>query len=232
MKYGKIVAALIIAAGICLLGLFIKSGLDNFTYKDRAVTVRGLAEREVKANRVTWPLVYQGNADDLQSLYNDVNVNTAKIVEFLTNNGVDPNEISVTAPEVSDNRRSSYNYRVPNFSVRCVVVVSSANVDHVTALINKQSELMKMGVAVIANNWENQISYEYTDLNKIKPEMVAEATKNAREAAVKFAEDSESKLGKIKTASQGQFTIEDRDQYTPYIKKVRVVSSITYYIQD
>ncbi|MDE6802886.1 MAG: SIMPL domain-containing protein [Muribaculaceae bacterium] len=232
MRSGKIIAATVIALGLALLGLFIKSGFDNFTYKDRAVTVRGLAEREVKANRVTWPLVYQGNANDLQALYQDVQTNTAKIVSFLTENGVAPEEISVGAPEVTDNRGSYRSIPTPDFSVKCVVVVSSSNVDHVTELINRQSELMKMGVAVIAGNWDNRITYEYTDLNKIKPAMVAEATKNAREAANKFAEDSESKLGKIKTATQGQFSIEDRDQYTPYIKKVRVVSYITYYIQD
>ena len=74
--------------------------------------------------------------------------------------------------------------------------------------------------------------YEYTDLNSIKPEMIAEATANARQAADKFASDSDSKLGKIKTASQGQFSIEDRDQYTPNIKTVRIVTYITYYLED
>jgi len=76
------------------------------------------------------------------------------------------------------------------------------------------------------------VRYEFTSLNKIKPQMIAEATKNAREAAGKFASDSESKLGKIKNASQGLFTIEDRDQYTPYIKNVRVVTSVDYYLKN
>ena len=91
---------------------------------------------------------------------------------------------------------------------------------------------MQQGIAVVAGDYNYQTLYEFTDLNKVKPEMIAEATKNAREAANKFAEDSESRLGKIKTASQGQFSIEDRDQYTPYIKRVRVVSSIQYYLKD
>ena len=84
----------------------------------------------------------------------------------------------------------------------------------------------------MAGDYQYQTVYEFTGLNKIKPAMIAEATKNAREAANKFAEDSQSKLGKIRTASQGQFTIEDRDQYTPYIKQVRVVSSIQFYLKD
>lgn len=98
--------------------------------------------------------------------------------------------------------------------------------------MEKQTQLMQQGIAVVAGDYNYQTLYEFTDLNKVKPEMIAEATKNAREAANKFAEDSESRLGKIKTASQGQFSIEDRDQYTPYIKRVRVVSSIQYYLKD
>lgn len=228
----SILSSVILAVGIALVGIFVKSGIDNFTYKDRVVTVRGLAEREVKANRVTWPVVYQGTANDLPTLYQDVQTNTGKIVRFLVDNGISRDEISVSAPEVSDNRDSYSSVPRPNFSVRCIVVVSSANVDKVTELISQQAELMKMGIAVISSNWENPITYEYTELNDIKPAMVAEATANARQAANKFAEDSGSRLGKMKTATQGQFSIDDRDRYTPYIKKVRVVSTITYYIKD
>ena len=82
------------------------------------------------------------------------------------------------------------------------------------------------------DNWNNRTIYEYTELNSIKPDMIADATKNAREAANKFAADSGSKIGKIKTAQQGQFSIEDRDPYTPFIKKVRVVTYIDYFIED
>ncbi|MCF0175103.1 MAG: SIMPL domain-containing protein, partial [Bacteroidales bacterium] len=92
--------------------------------------------------------------------------------------------------------------------------------------------LLKKGVAVIIDNYEYSTIYEYTELNSIKPEMIAEATKNARLAAEKFAEDSGSKVGKIMNASQGQFSIENRDPYTPFIKKIRVVTSMTYSIED
>ncbi len=232
MGKSRIISSAILAAGLCALGAFVKGGFDNFSYKDRAVTVRGLAEREVKANSVTWPLVYQGNANDLASLYQDMQVNTDKIVKFLEQNGLSSDEISVAPPEVSDNSDSYNANQRPRYSVKSIVVVSSSNVDLVSQLVNRQSELLKMGVAVVATDWQYRLNYEFTELNSIKPEMVAEATANAREAANKFAEDSQSKLGKIKTASQGQFTINDRDTYTPYIKRVRVVSSITYYIED
>ncbi len=120
-----------------------------------------------------------------------------------------------------------YRYQVTN-----VVVVTSDKVEQVRALINKQADLLRQGIAVVAGDYNYQTSYEYTDLNSIKPEMIAEATANAREAADKFAQDSHSKLGKIKTASQGQFSINDRDQYTPQVKTVRVVTYITYYLED
>lgn len=113
-----------------------------------------------------------------------------------------------------------------------VIVVTSERVKEINKLIERQTELLRDGIAIVAGDYNYQTQYEYTDLNSIKPAMIAEATKNAREAAQKFAEDSKSKLGKIKTASQGQFSISDRDQYTPYIKHVRVVSTIDYYLKD
>ncbi len=112
------------------------------------------------------------------------------------------------------------------------MVVTSAKVEAVNKLMTRQTELLKEGIAIVAGDYNYQTTYEYTDLNKVKPGMIAEATKNAREAAKKFAEDSDSRLGKIKTASQGQFSIENRDQYTPYIKRIRVVSTIDYFLKD
>ena len=118
------------------------------------------------------------------------------------------------------------------YNVTTVVVVTSAKVEAVNKLMTRRTELLKEGIAIVAGDYNYQTTYEYTDLNKVKPGMIAEATKNAREAAKKFAEDSDSRLGKIKTASQGQFSIENRDQYTPYIKRIRVVSTIDYFLKD
>lgn len=234
MNNQKIIPAIIIAAGVALMGLFVKQGIDNFSYRDRIVTVRGLCEREVKANSVTWPVVYQCAANDLSTIYSDITTKSEAIVKFLKDNGISDGEIEVTAPTVTDNAANRYSDTRPlnRYSVDGVIVVTSSNVDLVTSLIKRQSELLKEGIAVVSGGWENRISYNYTDLNSIKPEMIAEATANAREAAKKFADDSDSKLGKIKTASQGQFSIENRDSYTPYLKNVRVVSTITYYLED
>ncbi|MCM1449787.1 MAG: SIMPL domain-containing protein [Clostridiales bacterium] len=234
MKNTTIIQSVIVAIGLALVGLFIKQGIDNFSNRDRIVTVRGLAEREVKANSVTWPVVYQCAANDLSTIYSDITTKSGKIVQFLKDNGVQESEIEVIAPSVTDNQANPYSSNIPRnrYSVDGVIVVTSGNVDLITSLIKRQGELLKEGVAVVSGGWENRISYSYTDLNAIKPEMIAEATANARQAAKKFADDSESVLGKIKTASQGQFSIENRDSYTPYIKNVRVVSTITYYLED
>lgn len=224
-----IVGALLIAAGIFFLGIFIKAGIDNMAFRDRQVTVKGLAEREVQANRVTWPIQYSVAGDDLLALYDQMTRNNEKIVNFLTTNGIEKSEISINPPDTynaTTNQYSSGNFRY-NYSLTCNVTVTTSKVDKVRQLLDRQSELLKEGIPY-SNSY---INYEYTALNDIKPEMIAEATKNAREAAARFAEDSGSKVGKMKTASQGQFSIEDQSA-TPFIKKVRVVSTIVYYLED
>ena len=113
-----------------------------------------------------------------------------------------------------------------------MITVASSKVDLVRRLINEQSELLKQGIAITGGDYMYRVKYEYSDLNSIKPQMIEEATKNARTAAQKFASDSDSKLGKIKRASQGQFSISDRDEFTPYIKKVRVVTTMDYFLED
>jgi len=226
--------AIILALGIFFAGYFVKNGLENGLEKKRTVSVKGLAEREVKANKVTWPLAYQELGNDLQELYSRVNRNNAAIVKFLNSNGISSADITQNAPVVTDFNANQYaeNRSGYRYNVKSCVTVSSQEVDKVRKLILRQSELMAMGIAISTGDYEHNVTYEYTDLNKIKPQMIEEATKNAREAAEKFASDSDSKLGKISRASQGQFSIDDRDSNTPHIKNVRVVSSIEYYLKD
>lgn len=228
------VCGLILALGLFLLGIEVKNGLVSITSNQRVVTVRGLAEREVRANKVTWPIVSKEVGNDLPAIYSNIERTNSAIVDFLKKNGIAVSEIAVNAPEVVDLQADRYsNQNMPyRYNVTNVVVVTSTNVDKVRELIERQTELLKQGIAIVAGDYQYQTVYEFTGLNEIKPAMIADATKNARQAANKFAEDSESKLGKIKTASQGQFSIEDRDQYTPYIKQVRVVSSIEFYLKD
>lgn len=231
---GNLIPAIFIALGIALLGVFIRQGFESLSSNARVVTVRGLCEKEVTANKVTWPIVSKEVGNDLSAIYQNVQTTNNAIVSFLKSNGVKESEIAVNAPQVVDMQADRYNSNpIPfRYNVTTVVVVTSPNVEQINKLMTKQTELLKEGIAIVAGDYNYQTSYEYTDLNKIKPGMIAEATKNARASAKKFADDSQSKLGKIKTASQGQFSIEDRDQYTPYIKRVRVVSTIEYYLKD
>lgn len=235
MKNFRIEAA-ILAIGLVLLGVFIYYGLDAFAAKDRVVSVRGLAEKEVKADHVIWPVTYKTTGNDLQAIYADVNEANAKIEAFLTANGIDRKDISVGAPQIVDLKAERYSSSDDmargRYNVTCVTTVSSNDVEKVRALMSRMGELLKQGIAISAGDYNTQVQYEFTSLNKIKPQMIEEATKNAREAAVKFANDSESKLGKIKSASQGLFSIDDRDQYTPYVKKVRVVTSVDYFLEN
>lgn len=230
----RIIEAIILAVGMMCAGLFLKLGLNSFAAKDRVVTVKGLAEMEVPANKVTWPLVYKELGNDLPKLYNDINQTNNAIIGFLKNNGITEQEISVNAPEIIDMQAERYNNNPAPFryNITSVIIVTSSQVDKIRKLISEQSELLKEGIAVTGGDYRYNIIYEYTGLNDIKPQMIEEATKNARAAAIKFAKDSESHLGKIKSAYQGQFSIEDRDANTPYIKRVRVVTTVDYYLED
>lgn len=224
---------LLLCIGLVVLGIFLRYGLTHLHDSNRTVTVRGLCEREVKANKVTWPIVSKEVGSYLPSIFANVENTNRVIVDFLKQNGIEDSEISINPPAVIDLQadRYAYNQNPYRYNVTNVVVVTSSEVEKINELIKKQAELLKQGIAIVAGDYQYQTIYEYTDLNAIKPEMIAEATQNAREAADKFAEDSGSKVGRIQTASQGQFSIEDRDQYTPYIKKIRVVSSIIYYLE-
>ena len=224
----------LLCIGLIVMGIFIRYGFTHVADSKRTVTVRGLCEREVKANKVTWPIVSKEVGYYLPTIYGNIEKTNETVLSFLKENGIEDSEISINPPVVVDLQadRYSYNQNPYRYNVTNVIVVTSTKVDKVNELIKKQTELLKLGIAIVAGDYQYQTIYEYTDLNSIKPEMIAEATKNAREAADKFAEDSGSKVGRIQTASQGQFSIEDRDQYTPYIKKIRVVSSLIYYLED
>jgi hypothetical protein len=222
--------AIIIAIGLVILGGSIEDGIE----KDRMVTVKGLAEMEVPANKVTWPLVYKEVGNDLGTLYDKIKTTNRTIINFLKDKGITENEISVNAPEIIDMQAERYNTNpVPyRYNVTTVITVTSQQVDLVRSLISEQGELLKQGVAIIGGDYRYNVEYDFTGLNDIKPQMIEEATKNARESAMKFAKDSDSKLGKIIRANQGQFTIGNRDAHTPYIKHVRVVTTIDYSLKN
>lgn len=234
MDKGKMLSGLFIMIGLIVLGFMFPRAVEKNRSYDRTVNVKGLCEREVKADKVIWPIVYKVMADDVQDLYNQTSSSNDIIVDFLVSGGISPDEISVSVPKISDKLANEYGGydRAYRYIAKNVVTVYTDKVDDVLALMSRQSELLKKGIITGGENWENPVEFRYEGLNDVKPEMIEEATKNAREAAQKFAKDSDSQLGKIKTASQGTFTIEDRDSNTPHIKKVRIVTSVTYYLNN
>lgn len=230
----RIKEASILAVGIIILGFCIKWGIDDFVEKDRQVTVKGLAEKEVEADKVTWPIQTKELGNDLSELYANINVTTEKIKAFLLKNGIKQEEIMVNAPTVIDMNANQYNQQINTFryNVTSTITVTSKNVKLVRSIIARQGELLKQGVAIVAGDYESRIQYEYVSFKEMKPEMMQEAIKNAQTTAEKFAENSNSKINKIMKADQGQFSIDDRDANTPYIKKVRVVTTVTYSLKD
>lgn len=223
---------LLLSLGLAVLGLFVYLGLNSLGNCERVVAVRGLAEREVKADRVIWPVVYKTTGNDLPALYGQLNDVSAKIRTFLVENGIPATDISTGAPEIVDLRADRYNTNrvADRYNVTLVTTVVTGKVDAARSLMSRMGELLKSGIAISANDYGNQVQYEFNGLNAIKPAMIEEATHNARKAAEQFAKDSESELGKIKSASQGLFTVSDRDSYTPYVKRVRVVTTVNFYL--
>ena len=230
----KFSQAAVIAASIAFLGMCIKAGIDAFADKDRNVTVKGLAEKEVEADKVTWPIPTKELGNDLPELYSRINATTQKVKTFLKQHGLKDEEISVNAPVVIDLNADQYNnnLRAFRYNITSTITVTSRNVKLVRNIMARQGELLKQGVAVVDGGYENRTTYEFVSFQQMKPQMMQEAIKNAETTAEQFAKNSKSSLDKIMHADQGQFSIDDRDQNTPYIKKVRVVTTVTYSLKD
>jgi len=174
-------------------------------------------------------------SNELDTLYNSIEKNTSKIADFLAMKGIAPDEITFDFPAITDKSAQEYGGRAkPEFRYTAsqIVTVYSHNVQAIRLVMNSLSELGKQGIVFTGKSYESQTEYIFTRLNEVKPVMIEEATRKAREVAEKFATDSKSQLGKIKKASQGRFSISNRDKNNPHIKKLRVVSTVEYYLSD
>lgn len=226
--------SLIQAIAIIVFGVLVYFGIDKASDRGRVVHVRGLAEMEVPADKVFWNLNYGFVGNDMQDLFKSISQKNIIVKNFLTENGIDVNTITFNPPTLTDYEANAYSTNRSRFrySINSNIIVATSNVDAVRELRQtfqqKMNNLIDSGIVLNSG----YASYEFTGLNKIKPQMIEEATINARAVAEKFAKDSQSKLGKIRNASQGVFSINDRDENTPYIKKVRVVSTIDFALED
>jgi hypothetical protein len=234
-KLAALILGVFLFLGLAALGDLVGSAALKHKALDRTVTVKGLSEREYPADIVIWPIQFNVASNDLTDLYTKIDANTAKIRSFLEKGGISADVITLSSPAIIDKSIHQYGGgELPEFrySAMQTVTVYSKNIDAVRAVMGSLSKLGKEGIVFTGNDYQLVTEYIFTKLNEIKPEMIAEATVKAREVAEKFADDSESSLGKIRKASQGQFSISPRDTNNPHIKKVRVVTTVEYYLSD
>jgi len=224
-----------IGLGILIAGISISGALYKTRIADRYVSVKGLAEKEVAADLAIWPITYKDGGNDLLQLQKLVDTNREIIANFLIEKGFKAEDISHSSPLITDTWAENYYgnqaSRGPRYLIQKTVTLRSSDVQRVKQTMEKSGELVAKGI-VLSQNWENRTEFLFTNLNAIKPDMIREATVNARQAAEKFAEDSGSKIGKIRTGSQGLFSISDRDANSPDRKIVRVVTNLEYYLVD
>ena len=229
-----LVFGLILAAGIALGGYFVGHGLFAARASERAVTVKGLAEREVAANLAMWPIVFSTTGNDLVAIQGTLDASAKKVAAFLQARGFTPAEFSLSSPRVTDRDAQGGRMRGEagdRYVAEQTVTLRSGRITPVKVAIQQSGELIRDGVALV-RSYEYNTTFLYTSLDEIKPAMIAEATKDARKAAEQFARDSGSRVGAIRNAQQGFFDIQDRDPFSPEIKKIRVVTTVQYFLED
>ncbi len=227
----------IMAVGILLAGFFPGYYYYHSKFNNNTVTVKGLAEREVVSDLAIWKIKFVATGNDLVATKTNIEKQTNAIVEFLKSNGFDDSEIESGQLETHDVMADAYRSEPVNtrFILTKTMFLRSEKVMDVAAAFAKTGELINQGV-VFDNEYMFPVSYIFTGLNEIKPQMLELATKNAHEAAIEFAKSSKSHVGKIHKANQGVFSILPRDETNmsdasqQINKKVRVVSTIEYYL--
>lgn len=231
----NILSPIILALGIIGAGVSLSSAISTFRDFDRYVEVKGLDEEVVKSNQATWQLNFSTSSNDLKQIYANVSKAQNTITQFLVDKGFQANEIQKQQISITDTLSQSYGNRdknQPRYTATGGITLVSPNVDLVTQASQKTDELIQSEITV--NN--SFVRYAYTDLNGIKVDMLTKATENARNAAQSFAKNSHSNLGKIRRASQGQFSISSADGVDSFdngsiMKKVRVVTSVEFFIR-
>ena len=222
------ITSLAIVVAAVLIGMFVYQGLKAVSMGQRVVTVKGAAELEVKADVASMSIRFAILQNTLQDALKVSKEKEKIVIDFLKEIGFTDEEIfvgKVSYDEYENNKTKSVRGSVRLF-------VKSKAIEKVQTLEKRVTELYERGVVIDQDYWDDGASYEISDVNVFKPKLITESLANAKKAGEQFAKDAESKLGKMKTAWQGQISIEDLDETTPHIKKCRVVSTITYYLED
>jgi len=251
-RVGLVSVGLFLALGMIAGGWVLGAQIKATRLSDRYVTVRGLVERNVKSDLAIWPLSYKEAGDELPSVYARTEADKDAILQFLDQQGIRPAEIELGTVRVVDTQANEYggvNKAPHRYIVEQQITVRTSRVDPVAAAAQKTMELLQKGIVLNSNPGQG-LTYKFTGLNSIKPDMITEATRNARTAAERFATDSGSKVGSIRQANQGVFSILAADQgssdaggeggdYSPnggadgsMMKTVRVVTTVQYYLDQ
>lgn len=236
MNNKLILPSIILSLAIIITGYHVSQLLVNGKALDREVSVKGLAEREMPADLAVWPLqiTYAGN--ELTALQRSLDQAAVELQSFFTAQGFSASEISRGSTNIvdinSDPYRDPQRGSINRYNATADFTLRTSDIPKLEKTVAAAPSLINKGIIIANKNTWMPIEYLFTKLNDIKPAMVEEANKNARIVAQKFAEDSGSKVGKIKTARQGMFSISNRDQYTPQIKVIRVVNTVDYYLLD
>lgn len=202
---------------------------------ERSVRVKGLSEREVLADLAVWPIEITLTGNDLQSLNRDLEKQKDEVQKFFKELQFSDEELSIGITSIMDSKADPYRngqYNEFRYIAKSEITIRSNEIIKIKKALTASLGLISKGILIGSKNTWRPVEYIFSKLNDIKPEMIEEATKKAKEVAEKFAQDSNSKVGKIKSAQQGLFTINDRDSNTPEIKTVRVVTTIDYYLED
>jgi hypothetical protein len=232
----RLVAAMVLAAGLCIGGFAIGTGIRSFRSADRFVSVKGISEKEVKANLALWPLRVTATSNSLSEAQARVAKDAATVRRFFESGGIPQEAVKIQSVEATDLLTQTYRQGAPTsrYIVAQTLMVRTEDVDRIATLAERVGEIVEAGVVTSAEGAPQGPFYLFTKLNDIKPGMIAEATKNARAAGQQFAADSGSSLGPIRQASQGVFQILPRDaapgqsEEKQILKTVRVVSTIDY----
>ncbi len=225
-----------ICASVVLAGYFVGNMHKTGKKYDCYVQVKGLSEREVKADLAVWPINITLAGNDLKLLRREIETQNDEVYNFFLDQGFDKSDLTKGSTTISDARANIYNPNAQNSEFRYLAksefTVRTSELQRLQSALAESLELISEGIILGSKNEWRPIEYIFTGLNELKPSMIEEATKNAREVAEKFARDSDSRVGKIRVARQGLFTINDRDENTPEIKLVRVVSTIDFQLED
>ncbi|MDJ0786783.1 MAG: SIMPL domain-containing protein [Myxococcota bacterium] len=231
-KHTPVLAGIAIACGIAYAGWTLGHAYLQARAAERVVTVKGLSEREVEADLVLWPIVFQARGAKLAEVHAEIERDAARIRRFLLERGIPESEISRSEPGVTDYGPGTADEPIAErFAIQATITVRSTRVDAVSNARPELGTLVGEGVE-LPQQWGSTTEYVFTGLDALKPDMIAEATRDARRAAQQFALDSGSQVGSIRTAQQGYFSIADRDKFSPQVKRVRVVTTVQYYLID